>query len=244
MKHHITYTFGKASEAELSRLVFDDKGNIIVGYFGLDYTNRFGETARHKIQGGVKYGNVLKASRDELEPMLAIDYGLEIIQKNHDNGTPFELDQHRLIVVDENKATELQRAAAFNVLRSIYNSIIANASGTYNEAYTKKETYRAAQADDGKILAGLKVHRETETLELSGLSVTKKILIEGNAPIRNKRPLTIEQDKIKSRLTLSRWRTFKLDNITEIRRKGDTLFFGETVTQLAEQSGELETVKL
>jgi hypothetical protein len=80
----------------------------------------------------------------------------------------------------------------------------------------------------------LKIHKAQETVELSGLIVTKKILIEGNAPIRNKRPLTIEQDKIKSQLSISRWRTYRLDKITEVRRKGDTLFFGESLEHLAE----------
>jgi hypothetical protein len=224
----IQYTFGKAAQFDLSRLVYDDNGNPIVGFAGLNYTNKHDEHANHTIIIGVSYDNVLEKSRNQLIAKMQIELGLQVLaddDKNEDGFFTFHAE--RILTMDSTKSDDTTRAAASELLLSIYNSINNRKRGKSNDAYTKAETYTA-------LFHGIKVHKENETLELSGLAYRKRIITEGVYPEVNSRPKTIAKAKLRNALPLGKWRTYRLDKAHTIRRSGDTLFFGETKNEIEE----------
>jgi hypothetical protein len=222
----IQYTFGKAAQFDLSRLVYDDNGSPIVGFAGLNYTNGHGEHANNTIIIGVSYDNVLEKSRKQLIAKMQIDLGLNVIADDakNDDGL-FTIHAERIVTMDYAKTDDTTRAAASELLLSIYNSINNRKQGKANDAYTKAETYTA-------LFHGIKVHKENETLELSGLAYRKRIITEGDYPVVNSRPKTIAKARLRNALPLGKWRTYRLDKAHTIRRSGDTLFFGETEKEI------------
>jgi len=222
----IQYTFAKAAQFDLSRLVYNDNGTPIVGYAGLNYTNAHGEHANNTIQIGATYDNVLEKSRNQLIAKMEIELGLQTLAPDakNDDGL-FTIHADRIVAVDLNKVDDVTRAAATELLLSIYNSINNRKQGKSNDAYTKAETYTP-------LFHGIKVHNEAETIELSGLAYRKRIITEGTYPVVNSRPKTIAKNKLRNALPIGKWRTYRLDKAHTIRRQGDTLFFGETEKEI------------
>ena len=224
----IQYTFGKAAQFDLSRLVYNDQGNPIVGFAGLNYTSNHGEHANHTIIIGISYDNALEKSRKQLIARMQIDLGLDVLaddDKNEDGF--FTLHRDRIVTMNSGKADDTTRTAASELLLSIYNSINNRKRGKSNDAYTKADTYTA-------LFHGIKVHKENETLELSGLAYRKRVITEGDYPVVNSRPKTIAKAKLRGALPIGKWRTYRLDKAHTIRRSGDTLFFGETENEIEE----------
>jgi len=63
---------------------------------------------------------------------------------------------------------------------------------------------------DGTYIKGIKLHTETNTLHLYGLVNSKRILIPGSYPKRNKRPLTVAKDKLRKLCPVEKFRQFKV----------------------------------
>ena len=222
----IQYTFGKAAQFDLSRLVYNDNGEPIVGFAGLNYTNKHGEHANNTIIIGVSYNNTLEKSRKQLIAKMQIDLGLNVIADDAKNSDGlFTIHRERILTMDYDKADDTTRAAATELLLSIYNSIDNRKQGKSNDAYTKAETYTP-------LFHGIKVHNEAETIELSGLAYRKRIITEGTYPVVNSRPKTIAKNKLRNALPIGKWRTYRLDKAHTIRRQGDTIFFGETEKEI------------
>jgi hypothetical protein len=124
------------------------------------------------------------------------------------------------ILMQENTETwtPLQKQAADNVMASLKKTLAAHAAGTQNEDYTKKGQYVS-------IGHGLNLNTVDNTLQLFGLSHTKVVLVEGVYPKVNSRPLTIEQNKIKEQLSISKFREFALDlsQVAQCKINGNTL---------------------
>ena len=61
--------------------------------------------------------------------------------------------------------------------------------------------------------------------QLFGLAHTKTVLVEGEYKTVNSRPLTVEQNKIRKQLSISKFREFALDlgNVDSARVNGETL---------------------
>lgn len=64
---------------------------------------------------------------------------------------------------------------------------------------------------------GIKMHNESLDLFFVGQRISKKILVKGNYPIRNKKPLTIAKDNIRKLFSTSNYRSFKIGNIGDIK---------------------------
>jgi len=60
----------------------------------------------------------------------------------------------------------------------------------------------------GKYIKGVKLHTATNTLHLYGLVNSKRVLIPGSYPKRNKRALTIAKDKLRKICPVNRFRQF------------------------------------
>ena len=124
------------------------------------------------------------------------------------------------ILMAENEAvwTPLQKQAAANVMASFQKTLAAHARGEQNEDYTKKDQYVA-------IGNGLSLNTTDNTIQLFGMVNTKTVLVPGVYPKVNSRPLTIEQDKIKKQLSISKFREFALDlsQVAQVKVNGETL---------------------
>jgi hypothetical protein len=124
------------------------------------------------------------------------------------------------ILMQENadKWNDLQKQAAANVMASLKKTLAAHEAGTQNEDYTKKGQYVS-------IGNGLNLNTADNTLQLFGLSHSKVVLVKGEYPTVNSRPLTIEQNKIKEQLSISKFREFALDlsQVAQCKINGNTL---------------------
>ena len=131
------------------------------------------------------------------------------------------------ILISENETTwtTLQKQAAANVMSSLKKTLDAHARGEQNDDYTKKGQYVP-------IGHGLNLNTTDNSLQLFGLSHNKVVLVKGEYPTVNSRPLTIAQNEIKAQLSISKFREFALDlsQVAQCRINGNTLEM-EPVTQ-------------
>lgn len=122
------------------------------------------------------------------------------------------------ILIAEQTATwnELQRTAANNIMASLKKTLAAHARGEQNADYTKKNQYIP-------IGAGLSLNTTDNTIQLFGLVNSKVVLSEGNHKVVNSAPLTIEQNKIRKQLSISKFREFALDlsQIGQVKVNGE-----------------------
>jgi len=123
-----------------------------------------------------------------------------------------------LMADNADKWNDLQKQAAANVMASLKKTLEAHARGEQNEDYTKRGQYVS-------IGNGLNLNTADNTLQLFGLAHNKVVLKEGVYPTVNSRPLTIEQNKIKAELSISKFREFALDlsQVAAARINGNTL---------------------
>ena len=125
------------------------------------------------------------------------------------------------ILTKENWATwsELQKQASGEVMESLLKTLVAHENGTQNDDYTKKGQYVS-------LGNGLNLNTTDNTIQLFGLLQSKVVLTEGEPqkPVKSA-PLTIEKNKIRRQLTVSKFREFALDkeNITGVRVNGNTI---------------------
>lgn len=61
---------------------------------------------------------------------------------------------------------------------------------------------------DGKHIKGLKLHSKTDTLHLYGFVNSKRVIMPGLYPTRNKRDLTVAKDTLRKMVPVSRFRQF------------------------------------
>lgn len=125
--------------------------------------------------------------------------------------------------------SELQLEAKNNVIASLTKSLSKPAIEEVNDAYVH------FQNEDGSYVKGVKLHQESNTIHIYGLQVHKRVLIPGEYPTRNKRPLTVEQDFIKSLTPVSKFRQFKItrnqvdsisvDGMKFLPAEADTIYF-------------------
>jgi len=123
-----------------------------------------------------------------------------------------------LMADNADKWTPLQKQAADNVMASLKKTLAAHARGEQNEDYTKNNQYVS-------LGNGLNWNSTDGTLQLFGLAHNKVVLVKGEYPTVNSRPLTIEQNKIKEQLSISKFREFALDlsQVASAKINGNTL---------------------
>ncbi len=89
----------------------------------------------------------------------------------------------------------------------------------YQKSLTKLALTPVEEIDDaytrffdeaGNYIKGVKLHTETSTLHLYGLLNSKRVLIPGQYPNRNKRALTIAKDKLRKSCPVEKFRQFRI----------------------------------
>jgi hypothetical protein len=73
------------------------------------------------------------------------------------------------------------------------------------------------------LLNGLKVHVETGEVYIYGYREHKKVIVEGEYPTVNSRPLTIAKNTLRKQLRTGKFTQYKLSNIGKLKIDGDTL---------------------
>lgn len=107
-------------------------------------------------------------------------------------------------IVPEN---ELEAQAKQELITSFNSSLSKMADTSVEEI---DDAYTRFFDNDGSHIKGVKLHRDTDTLHLYGLVVHKKVLASASYVKRNKKPLTIAKDKLKSLCPVSKFRQFKI----------------------------------
>jgi hypothetical protein len=113
-----------------------------------------------------------------------------------------------IAIVEAFKPTgELQLQAQIEVLASYQESLHKVQTIPID---TVDDGYHHYRDDDGKLIQGVKLHEESETLHLYGLIHLKRVIVPIVYPKVNSRPLTIEKNKLRKLCPVSRFRQFKL----------------------------------
>jgi hypothetical protein len=73
------------------------------------------------------------------------------------------------------------------------------------------------------IFAGVKVHNETGLLYVYGYRENKTVLVKGEYPTVNSKPLTIAKDELRKLLRTGKFTQFALEIGNEIKANGETL---------------------
>jgi hypothetical protein len=102
------------------------------------------------------------------------------------------------------------------ILKSINNSLTKGIGN--NDNYTQKDTYNA-------LATGIKVHKETGEIHISGRSIQKKVLEKGVYKETKSRPLTIAKREVEKMANSkrSKIRSYCLSEIKTARIDGDTI---------------------
>ena len=116
--------------------------------------------------------------------------------------------------------SELQKTAAINVMASLKKTLAAHAIGEQNPDYTKRNQYIP-------LGGGVNLNTSDNTIQIFGLAHAKQVFVPGVYPKVNSRPLTIVQNEIRDRLSVSKFREFAIDpeNIAQVKAEGKTIEF-------------------
>ena len=105
-------------------------------------------------------------------------------------------------------SNDLERQARTELLESFNKSLSKDAEEAIE---SRSDAFVHFTDDDGETIKGVKMHAETGTLYLYGLVVHKNVKVPGNYPVKNKRPLTIAKDKLRSLTSVGKFRMFKIE---------------------------------
>ncbi len=87
-----------------------------------------------------------------------------------------------------------------------------------NSAYTCKDVYE-------QICRGVKVHKETGALHVTGFSIAKNVIAEGAYKSVKSSAKTLAKNKLRKRMKSGKFRQFAFENLTSARMNGKTLEF-------------------
>ena len=104
-------------------------------------------------------------------------------------------------------ADDLQAVAKRELIDGYNKSLSKMAETSIEEV---DDAYTRFFDNDGSYIKGVKLHTETDTLHLYGLVNSKRILVPGCYPARNKRALTVAKDKLRKMCPVNKFRQFKL----------------------------------
>lgn len=125
-----------------------------------------------------------------------------------------------IIALESDTWTDLQKTAANNVMASLKKTLAAHAIGEQNPDYTKRNQYIP-------LGGGVNLNTSDNTIQIFGLKHTKTVFVPGVYPKVNSRPLTLTQNEIRDRLSVSNFREFAIDpeNIAQVKADGKTIEF-------------------
>lgn len=121
-----------------------------------------------------------------------------------------ELYTHDLTALQALNLDGVDKEAADEIRVSRQNSLQKGVGN--NDAYTCKDTYVHV---DG--MKGVKVHKDTGVLYITGQVEVKKVLEAGTYKVVNSKPKTIAKRKIEKGLPSAGFRTFILKNIKSVK---------------------------
>jgi hypothetical protein len=169
-------------------------------FVGFTYTNKFGETASRVIQINTSYKN-------------ALNKDLEIVA-NVEFPTQDEFSHETFVI------------AKAELIKSIKLSL-----GKIDNTMTAKEIEKHSNRSKGQtegyiqIAKNVRYNIEQGNIHFFAKEVSKKVLVEGEYPQKNKREKTKAKDYIKKYMKSSKYRTFIIPNIETMRVNGETLEF-------------------
>jgi hypothetical protein len=135
------------------------------------------------------------------------------------------------ILINENNDnwTELQKQAAQEIMDSLKESIAKHETGEQNSRFTKANQYIS-------IGNGLNINTTDNSIQLYGLTHTKVVLKPGEYKKVNSKPLTVEKNKIRRMLTVSKVREYALDldNVGTVKVNGQSIELEPTNELIAE----------
>jgi hypothetical protein len=123
-----------------------------------------------------------------------------------------------LMAENADKWNDLQKQAAGEVMDSLKKTLTAHEHGEQNEDYTKRGQYIP-------VGNGINLNTSDNSIQLFGLLHSKIVLVEGVYPKVNSRPLTVEKNKIRKQLSVSKFREFALDlsQVAQVKVNGEVL---------------------
>lgn len=129
------------------------------------------------------------------------------------------LKKDRLYLNSIQYVDKLKEQARIEVLESIDNSIavIEGTQPPNSRSQSQIDAYT-------KINDNVKIHNGTGIIHITGLRVSKKVIVKGDYKTVNSRPLTIEKNKIKAKLRSTKYVSFKLDNFDNIAIHGKRFY--------------------
>lgn len=161
---------------------------------------------------GAKFASVLYTSKESGEVakfvvLLGTHYGRL-------------LRSSRKIVETRNVSGELNKAAKAEVLASLDQSIVSFDTGKTNPDYTCADVYEP-------ITVGIKAHKTDGTIYVSGVVISKKVIVKGTHKVVNSAPLTVAKNALKKDAPISKWRQFilKAGNVENLHIGGKEIRF-------------------
>jgi hypothetical protein len=129
----------------------------------------------------------------------------------------YQKDIEKLTALIPTLTDLVELEAAYAILNSRNESLIVGIGN--NSAYTNADTY--VQADG---IPGVKIHKETGCLYVTGLVEEKTVLEAGEPekPVKS-RPLTIAKRKIEKTLPSGRFRQLIIKNVSRLACNGDVI---------------------
>lgn len=135
-------------------------------------------------------------------------------------GTKYEnVLKSSLATVRARKAnTPLEEEAKEAVMASISKSLQGMLTGEGNSDYTCQDVYE-------NIAPGIKVHKETGEMYISGIQVSRKVLVPGVYKPVNSKPLTLAKQAMERGTAKAKYRQFKLspEQLDSVRIGGKEL---------------------
>lgn len=196
------------------------------GFASFEYrAKRNNELARHTLILGGGYINALKRSIDALETSRELGTHADFRKLMSRMEWLAENDRLGGAMPDTHDTLgKLVETATDAVLASWRKSLAAHEQGEQSEDYPKRGLYAPVRDANGDILRGITRHQKDGSLEVHGLAHAKMVLEAGDPNTTKNRPLTVAKQHIQNRVGIvSRWRTLALENVSRMRRNGDTI---------------------
>lgn len=163
----------------------DPKSMFIVIH---DYHNNFGEVATHSLCWHIDYGKAVEKSYDIIENFIpTVEFCI---------GRPYTVE-------------DLKRAQT-ELLDSFYDTLVLGEGN--NPRYTNVNTYDKVFGPDGKIIKGIKIHKENQQIHLTNVYRIAKVIKQvGQYPQTNSDRKTIAKSDLRKLCPIKKWGQFVLD---------------------------------
>lgn len=175
----------------------DSKGATFVAF---EYTNRFGEVAGRLIQINASYESAL---RKDIDTVPNVEY---VENELYDKAT-FILAQSEIL-----KSLNLSLGNEENANKTEVDQF-NNRSNGQKDAYIP-------------IAKNVKYNVENQTLMLFAKEIRKNVITEGVYPTVNSRAKTLAKVFIKKTMKSTKFRSYKIEEISSIKVNGDTIELG------------------